>query len=141
MKQISEYIKKAENEVKKNIRNAKNNYERKIAKEGKSQPKQFYAYHKKERSNKVRVGPLRNEAKKLVTDPETQAGLLNDNYDRIFIVSDELWEEELDCLIADEEKLGDIHYSEDRIIKIIESLRREAAGGPDGIPPRILENL
>ena len=33
--------------MKKNVKNAKNNYEKKIAKEGKLQPNQFYEYLKK----------------------------------------------------------------------------------------------
>ena len=41
--------KKVEKEVKKNVKNAKNYYAKKIAKKGKLQPKQFYEYVKKER--------------------------------------------------------------------------------------------
>ena len=133
--------KKAENGVKKTIRNAKNNYEKKIAKEGKRNPKQFYSYLKNERTNKVRVGPLKNEDGELVMDPKAQANLLNENYSKVFTVPEGEGEAEIDCLVREEEKLRTVNYTEEKVLKVIDSMRREAAGGPDEIPPRVLKEV
>ena len=133
--------KNAEKKVKKYVKNAKNNYEKKIAKEGKTNPKQFYSYLKKEKSNKVRVGPLKNENGELVIDPKEQADLLNRNYVGVFTVPDNEDVEELPCLVEEEDKLVGVEYTEEKVIKVIDSLRREAGGGPDEIPPRVLKEV
>ena len=51
------------------MRNAKKNFERKLAKEArKNNTKPFYSYMKKRTSNRVGVGPLKDSAGGLVTD-------------------------------------------------------------------------
>ena len=62
-------------EVKVTVKNAKMNYERKLAKDSKKNPKAFWSYMKKKTSNRVSVGPLK-EDNKLVTDSKEQANIL-----------------------------------------------------------------
>ena len=133
--------KKSEKEVKKSIENAKKNYEKKVAREGKKQPKQFYAYLKGEKGNRVRVGPLKTENGDLVIDPKEQADLLNLNYASVFTVPDSEVLEELECLVNDGHKLRDVQYTEEKVIKCIDHMRKKAAGGLDGIPPRVLKEI
>ena len=133
--------KKVECGVKKVIRNAKNNYEKKLAKEGKAQPKKFYSYLKSEKTNRVRVGPLKNSDGDLVIDPKGQADLLNKSYGEVFTVPEEEEEEDVPCLVRMEDKLEVVEYTELKVIKVIDSLRREAAGGPDEIPPKVLKEI
>ena len=87
-KQKEDEYKKADKELKKAVQKAKKNYEKKIAKEGKKNPKKFYSYLKKEKSNRVRVGPLKDENGTLILDPTDQANLLNQNYERVFTMTD-----------------------------------------------------
>ena len=133
--------KKAEKELKKSIRNAKKCYEKKVAKEGKAHPKQFYAYLKRERGNRVRVGPLKTMLGELVTEPKAQADLLNQCYASVFTVPDHAVLQERVCLVGEEDKLVDVEYSSEKVLKAIEELRKEAAGGPDEIPPRVLKEI
>ena len=50
-------FKNIQNQVKKAVRLAKRNFERKLAKDAKKNPKAFYGYMKKKTGNKVTVGP------------------------------------------------------------------------------------
>ena len=112
-----------------------------MAKEGKKQPKQFFAYLKKERGNRVRVGPLRAETGELVTEPKAQADLLNRCYASVFTVPDEEELPEVECLVDEDSKLVDVHYSQEKVLKVIEMLRKESAGGPDEMPSRVLMEI
>lgn len=133
--------KKAVKVLKKEVGKAKKNYEKKVAKEGKACPKQFYAYLKGERGNRVKVGPLKNEEGQLITDPKEQADLLNANYTKVFTVPDDVHLPQLEKMVGDGEELCDIEYTVEKVRKKIEGLRIDAAGGPDGIPPRVLKEI
>ena len=59
------------------VKNAKRNYERKLAKDSKKNPKAFMSYMKKKTSKRVIVGRLNVDNNKLVTDSKEQANILN----------------------------------------------------------------
>ena len=60
-------FKKIQDQVKKAVRLAKRNFERKLAKVAKKNPKAFYGYMKKKTGNRVSVGPLKDSSGNLVT--------------------------------------------------------------------------
>ena len=60
--------------MQKSVRNARRNFEKKIAKD--NNKKAFYSYLKKKTSNMVSVGPLR-DGEDLVTDNKKMAETLN----------------------------------------------------------------
>ena len=76
--------KKIQKEVQAAVKNAKRNYERKLAKDCKKNPKAFWSYLKKKTSNRVSVGPLRGTDNQLVTDNKEQANILNNCYCSVF---------------------------------------------------------
>ena len=47
----------------------------------------------------------------------------------------------MECLVDEDSKLVDVHYSQEKVLKVIEMLRKESAGGPDEIPPRVLMEI
>ena len=65
--------KKIQDQVRKAVRLAKRNFERKLAKDAKKNPKAFYGYMKKKTGNRVSVGPLKDSSGKLITDDKLMA--------------------------------------------------------------------
>ena len=77
--------KKIETETKSKIRNKKKSFEKKIAKESKTNPKSFFAYVNGRR--RAEIGPLKKDGK-IVVEPKEQADLLNTYYASVFTRSD-----------------------------------------------------
>ena len=59
-KKTKEYLayKRIEKETKRLVRRAKNQFEKKLAREAKKKPKMFYSYLRSKNANKSSVGPL-----------------------------------------------------------------------------------
>ena len=78
-KDHEEYLayKNVQDQVKKAVRLAKRNFERKLAKDSKRNPKAFYGYIKKKTGNRETVGPLKDISGNLVSDDRLMAEQLN----------------------------------------------------------------
>ena len=74
-----EAYKKVQNDVRKAVKRAKRDFERKLAKNAKSKSKMFWSYMKKKTSNRVTVGPLVRDSK-VVTDDKEMCEILNQQY-------------------------------------------------------------
>ena len=81
-------FKNVQNQVKKAVRLAKRNFERKLAKDAKKNSKAFYGYMKKKTGNKVTVGPLKDSSGNLVTDDKLIAEQLNLFFCSVFTQED-----------------------------------------------------
>ncbi len=76
-------LNEAEKKLRNLIRNAKRNFEKKLAKShGNSKP--FYAYLKKKTTTRAAVGPLRGPDNSVVTDSKGMAGILNKFFSSVF---------------------------------------------------------
>ena len=75
--------KNVQKEVTKAVKNAKRNLERKLAKSRKKNSKAFFSYMKKQTSNRVSVGPLK-DGDELVADSGRMAGMLNSFFCSVF---------------------------------------------------------
>ena len=80
--------KKVQGQVKKAVRLAKRNFERKLAKDAKKNPKAFYGYMKKKTGNRVSVGPLKDSSGNLTTDDKMMAEQLNLFFGSVFTNED-----------------------------------------------------
>ena len=129
-----------ETAVKKQIRNAKNSWERKVVECRKTNPKLYYSQLSRTRTMRSKVAPLIGPDRVVVVEPKQQAELLNTYYVSVFTKSSgELPEAEdvneailpLDSILITEEKTG----------MAIDALREDSAAGPDGIPPLMLREL
>ena len=83
MKEKKEY-EELEKGTKRMIRNRKNEVERKIAREAKSNPKNFYSYVNGAQQSRSKIGPLKDKDGVVISDPQQQSNLLNDFYSSVF---------------------------------------------------------
>ena len=128
-----------EKQVQKTVRQAKRRYERKLAKEAKTNPKQFYSYLKSKTSNKESVGPLKSDGGDVVTDDATMAGMLNSFFSSVFTEEDLEHMPTPDVLYHGDSPLLDADTAPEKVKKKIDAMRANAAPGPDKQCPRLLK--
>ena len=68
------------------IRTRKRDYEKRIARDTKTNPKQFFTYIRAKKKVKSNIGPLRDETGELTQDRKNMAGILNRNFASVFTV-------------------------------------------------------
>ena len=100
---------------------------------------------KHQKSSNTGVDPRKKDGH-LISDPKAQAELLNEQFQSVFGDGRQYTEEEfeLNTGIADRgiPTIDDINISEQGVRKLMENLNPyKAAGGPDGISPRVLREL
>jgi len=135
---ISEEYKEMERKVKNMIRNAKRRYEKKLADSKSGNNRQFYAYVKRKTKSRQTIGPLKDKNKKVITDDEEMAGLLNNFFSSVFTREEGAVPAAADM---DTDTLENITFTAWKVRKKIQKLRPAAAAGPDEIGPRILQEL
>ena len=133
--------KRIQDQVKKAVRLAKRNFERKLAKDAKKNPKAFYGYMKKKTGNRVSVGPLKDSSGQLVTDDKLMAEQLNLFFCSVFTQEDCSNLPEAENIFAGEEPLEDVDITEEKVKAKLEKLRPDSAPGPDKLWPRVLVKL
>jgi hypothetical protein len=131
--------KQAEKKVKNMIRNTKRNFEKKLARENGGNSKPFYAYVKNKTKSRPAIGPLKNEKKETVADDLGMAELLNSFFSSVFTNENTTnipAAEEMDT-----ELLQDVKITERMVREKIRQLKPASAAGPDGLGPRMLQEL
>ena len=131
-----EQYQEEEKRVKKLIRNAKRNLEKRLANE-KNNKRPFYAYVKGKTKSRQTVGPLKREdGKTTETDKET-AEELNKFYASMYSKKNSIPPppERREPI---EQQMRKVRVTERKIKEKIEKMRAEAARGPDGIRPAFL---
>ena len=132
-------FKELEKRVKKAVKNSKHNYERKIAKNAKSNPKQFYAYLNTKKQNRVHLGPIKDESGELQYEDLAKAQILNNHYSKVFTTeSDELPDicPQIECQVMPE-----INFARSEIEDILKQLKDTGSSGPDEINQKILKTV
>ncbi len=66
------------------IRNAKRNFEKRLAGENGNISCPFYAYIERKTKSRPGIGPLKNEKKEAITDDQGMAELLNNFFGSVF---------------------------------------------------------
>ena len=135
-----EASRKVQAQVKKAVRLAKRNFERKLAMDAKRNSKVFYGYMKKKTGNKVTVGPLKEDGK-LLTDDKQMADQLNNFFCSVFTKEDTDHIPVAENLVGDRDTLEDISITEEKVKEKLRNLRPDSAPGPDKLWPRILQSL
>ena len=136
-----EAYKKVQKEVQTAVKNAKRNYERKLAKDCKRNPKAFWSYMKKKTSNRVSVGPLKDDQDKLVTDSKEQANILNRWYCSVFTREDTSNVPEAVDVYDGNDILEEVVITREKVRKKLLSLKPKSAPGPDKISPAVLHSM
>jgi len=139
-KDLPEY-KEMEKNVKNLIRNAKRNYEKKLATQSKDNSRPFYSYLKRKTKCRTSVGPIKDKNGKMVTDPKEMAEIINQYFNSVFNRDGDgptpTPSEEPELLSV----LSSFNITEAKIKEKIKKLRPAAAPGPDSIGAGLLQEL
>jgi hypothetical protein len=138
--QITEEYKRVEKSVKNMIRKAKRKFERKLAAGGEANRRPFFAYVKQKTKTRLAVGPLKDQSGNTVADDVGMANLLNGTFKAVFTRENAGEVPELEEL-PHQRKLRTVKFTAKVVKKKIADLRTDAAAGPDGIGPRVLQEL
>jgi hypothetical protein len=135
-----EAYKRIEKETANKIRNAKRKMEKELSKNKDKNNRQFTKYVKAKTKSKTTVGPLITKEKKLLTGGKEIADELNKFFASVFTKEDtttvpDAEQEEV------KQRMEAIRISERDVSKKIRNLRKNAASGPDGISPKLLQEL
>ena len=124
--------------VKKDIRNAKRNYEVRIAKNAQKDPKGFYQLYKSK--TRESIGPLKAINGSMIENGEEISRELNNYFLSVFSqeVDEELEPEQI-FRGLENNKLTDIGISKEIVCKEIGRLKKNKSPGPDDIFPRIIK--
>ena len=136
---ITEEYLEANKKVKNMIRNAKRRFEKKLADGEGGNKRPFFAYIKRKTKSRPSIGPLKDKDKKVVTEDEEMAKILNDFFSSVFTREDLNQIPEAEEMETD--TLEEIRITAWKVRKKIRKLSRAAASGPDGIGPCILQEL
>ena len=132
--------KEVERTVRKAVRNAKRNFERKLAVNAKKDPKAFYTYLKTKSSNRENVGPLK-DGKSFVSEEEKMVEMLNGFFTSVFTQENTEGMPDPPRMFTGTSPLIDADITEEKIIGKIKNLKPSSAPGPDGITPKILQSV
>jgi hypothetical protein len=137
-KDYEEYLayKRVEREVRSLVKQAKRKFERKLAKEAKKKPKQFYAYLKSRTSNKQTIGPLK-KGDQIISDNTKMATLLNDFFVSVFTKEDKCVPDAPNYNLSSQ--LNEVVFPASDIETKISVLKPGGAFGPDKISTRVLK--
>lgn len=121
-------------QLKREIKQAKLNYECHLAQESNSRA--FYRYMNSKSKAKTGIGPLRNDNEELVEDPREQANILNGYFASVFTREKDFTE--TTCPTTVQSTLQTVYSSPEGVFNKIWSTKARSAPGPDGISPRVL---
>ena len=136
--EYQEYL-KCQRTVAKVIRVAKRKFERKIAKNFKSNPRQFYSHLNNQTKSRAQVGPLENQDGIQVSDPQGMCHILNAQFSSVFTKEDTttLLSPEQVCNTEVQTPL----ITEGMFKKRLSVIKKNGACGPDNITQRVLAEL
>jgi hypothetical protein len=136
---MAEY-KRIEKEVSNKIRNAKRKLEKDLVSGPDKNNRNFARYVKTKTKSRTTIGPLITKDKRVLTEEKDMAEELNKFFSSVFTREDltNIPEPEKEQV---QSRMKEIRVSKGEIKKKIQKLRKEAAAGPDGIKPRLLQQL
>ena len=130
-----------EKEERRSVKHAKRTYEKKLAKEAKKNPKEFYSYLKSKTQNRESVGPLKSPDSKdeVVIDDAKMASMLNEFFSSVLFTQEDLSNLPTpETMYHGDSPLNDVEITSDKVKKKINGMRTTAAPGPDRLCPRLL---
>ena len=124
-----------ERKTKRMIRNKKNKVVRKVAREAKTNPRNFYFYVSGAQQTRSKIGPIIDENGAVIADLKRQANVFNDFYASVFTRLTEPGpaKESITGKVLD-----DVEISCEIIERIIDGRNEKSAAGPDKIPNKII---
>jgi hypothetical protein len=142
MKDIDQLISRKtdiEEKIKESIRNEEKLKEERMLAQIKSNPKVLYAYAKRKKKSLTNIGPLEDEDGKLKDDPTIMANILQRQYKAVFSNPETDTEIDIETNQDIQSTLDDIDFTEEDILKAINLIPYNSAGGPDKFPASIFK--
>ena len=140
-KQYGDYLNyvKARNEATKEVRRAKRQFEKRLAKEIKNSPKGFWNYVRSKTKVKSGISDLiKDDGEKTQTDEE-KADVLNNFFASVFTQEDISHIPDPEPRF-DGEPLKDVKFDKEEVLKKLKNLNPSKSPGPDGLHPRVLRD-
>ena len=136
------YTDKRNKENRENKR-AQKEFEKHLAKNVKSNSKSFFAYIRNKQRTRDKVGPLKDEDGIPIVDDEKGANFLNNYFGSVFTTEnlDNIPEPKQIFQGAEQERLGNINFTEHDVLKKLENLKVDKSPGGDNIHPKFLYEL
>ena len=128
----------ARNEATKEVRKAKRCYERSIANESKNSPKAFWKYVRSKTKTKSGVKDLLKEDGSYAHTDGDKADILNSFFASVF-TNEDLTDVPEPDVMYDGEKLLDVPFTEEEVLKQLQKLNPSKSPGPDGLHPKVLK--
>ena len=137
--QLSERYRQISREVRKMTRVAKKDYEIRIAKEAKTNPKGFFQVYRTK--NKENVGPLNTSEGDVEETDEGMSRMLNEYFLSVFTKENFESVPQVTQVFKgrEDEKLKDVIIAREDILKEIDKLKKTKSPGPDEIFPRVIK--
>ena len=133
--------KQERNSLNADITRAKRNFEVRIAESVKDSNKAFYAYVNSKRVSRERIGPLKGDDGKIISDSEGMGNMLNTYFKSVFTKENTNY-----VPTASKEAKGgrvlmmeEIGITSDKIVQAIDSLKNNKAAGIDEINTTMLK--
>ena len=142
-----EKYRKSRNKLKNNIKAAKRKVIKKIAKQAKSNPKQFWAYVNKKNNNRDSIPNLEvgNDISGNTITTETtaeKANLLAEYFTSVFTQEKDFSDIVNECIdLSNITQMSDIQFKPEEIFKKLINLKISKSPGPDQIHPRVLKEI
>ena len=129
--------KELEKELKLGIKSAKRDYESKLTKDLKTNPKRFYSYASS-KNKSANIESLKKGHNSLL-DVTDIAEELNDYFSSTFTISNTPPTVTLENIVSDEQAVLDVDVTKDVVLRKLLNLKETKAPGPDNIYPRVLK--
>ena len=121
------------------IRTSKRNHEKRIARESKTNPKQFFTYIRAKKTVKSNVGPLTDDSGVITQDCKNMALILNKSFASVFTVETTASIPEIADTQSNREQLEIGVISEQEVRKYLEKLDPSKSTGPDDLSPMLFK--
>jgi len=133
---------KARNSCTKLLRNCRKNYEKEIAREGKSNPKKFWKYVQERMKINTGISALKRDDESLAVTDLEKAETLNKFFSSVFTREDTSNVPQMDeCSCSKGMSLCDIRVTPTLVKNKLKELNPNKSQGPDLIPPRVLKEV
>ena len=129
---------KANRTAAKSIREAHRDFERSLAADIKQDKKSFFAYVRSKAKCKVTAGPLKNVQRDILQTTEENVEEFNRFFASVFTKENTDNVPTLVSKASNKVGLADIEITEEKVMKKLEKLRHDKAGGADELTPRLL---
>ena len=122
---------------------AKREFEHKLADNIKNDSKSFFAYARSMQRNKVKVGPLKDDAGNIVTNNKSTANIFNEYFVSVFTIEDTNSIPTPDVIFESSqmESLNKIDIMNEMVYKKLNDLNVHKCPGSDDLHPKLLFEL